>query len=365
METLLTCLMGLEEYVLKELEKWGYRGKVVGKGRIVSNIPIPLANYTLRTVERVLLLLDVESSVKTLEDIKKVAENIEWDDFLDTLHSFAVRSERFGTHPFRSVDVEREIGGVIVEWFIQKHGKRPPVNLENPWVTVRVDVINDTVYFGLDTTGKALHRRGYRVYEHPASLNATLASALLMESGWKDLLLDPMAGGGTIPIEAYLGKRNIPHFFFRNFDFERWGLWNIWRWRRKVRKKIRWITDDIYGSDLFKKHVLGCRINALSAGAKIKCFQWDASKIHKLPFTPEHIVTNPPYGLRIADPRKVDILYRDFAYSAVKAGSKEIVAISTKWKRFAQYLENAGFDVKIKGKVLYGKLPVRIVIALR
>lgn len=51
----------------------------------------------------------------------------------------------------------------------------------------------------------ARHRRGARVTSGPAPLRETLAAQLVMLSRWdarSEPLVDPMAGGGTIPIEA-------------------------------------------------------------------------------------------------------------------------------------------------------------------
>ena len=365
---LLTSLVGLEHHVLQELANLGFRGEVLRKGRIlVRKGKIPLFNYSLRTVERVIELIDVEYGVGSLKEIKDIVASIDWDEYIPIERSFAVRTERIGEHDFRSLDVEREAGGVIVEWFLERYGRRPPVNLEDPWITVRVDVDEDVVFVGLDTTGgRALHRRGWRVYHHPASLNATLASAMIMESHWKDVLYDPMAGGGTIPIEAELGSRRIPHFFFRSFAFERWGRWNVWKWRRRLRKRIRWTVDRFYGSDKFRKHVRGCKENVKSAGAgRVRCFRWDATRLEDLPFTPSFIVTNPPYGLRIANPRAVYELYAGFAESARIAGVEEIVLITTKWKKMRGFLEGSGFSVELRGDILYGRLPVKLMVARR
>ncbi|NPA86652.1 MAG: class I SAM-dependent RNA methyltransferase [Candidatus Diapherotrites archaeon] len=362
---LLTSLVGLENYVLEELRGFGLRGKVLRKGRIlVKSKKTPLLNYASRTVERVIELIAVEE-VHSLREIVQVVQSIDWDQYIPLDHSFAVRTERIGKHDFRSIDVEREAGGAIVDWFLERYGRRPPVNLENPWVVVRVDVDGDTLFVGLDSTGeRALHRRGWRVYHHPAALNATLASAMLMESRWEGVLLDPMAGGGTIPIEAELGRRHVPHFFFRDFAFERWGKYNVWRWRLRLRKKIRWIADDIYGADLFWKHVRGCGENVRSAGARrVSCLRWDATRLEELPFTPKYVVTNPPYGLRIARPEVVYELYREFARSAKAAGVERIVLITTKWKKMLESLEGAGFSAEVKGEILYGKLPVKLIVA--
>src|SRR5437867_8727901 len=58
---------------------------------------------------------------------------------------------------------------------------------------------------GIDIGGGARHRRGARVVMGPAPLRETMASQLIMLSRWDartEPLVDPMAGGGTIPIEA-------------------------------------------------------------------------------------------------------------------------------------------------------------------
>jgi 23S rRNA G2445 N2-methylase RlmL len=58
---------------------------------------------------------------------------------------------------------------------------------------------------GIDIGLGARHRRGSRVAAGPAPLRETLAAQLIMLSRWdarSEPLVDPMAGGGTIPIEA-------------------------------------------------------------------------------------------------------------------------------------------------------------------
>lgn len=58
---------------------------------------------------------------------------------------------------------------------------------------------------GIDIGGGARHRRGARVAAGPAPLRETMAAQLIMLSRWdarSEPLVDPMAGGGTIAIEA-------------------------------------------------------------------------------------------------------------------------------------------------------------------
>jgi len=58
---------------------------------------------------------------------------------------------------------------------------------------------------GIDIGGGARHRRGARVAGGPAPLRETMAAQLILLSRWDartEPLVDPMAGGATIPIEA-------------------------------------------------------------------------------------------------------------------------------------------------------------------
>jgi putative N6-adenine-specific DNA methylase len=58
---------------------------------------------------------------------------------------------------------------------------------------------------GIDLGAGARHRRGARVAMGPAAMRETMAAQLIMLSRWDartEPLVDPMAGSGTIPIEA-------------------------------------------------------------------------------------------------------------------------------------------------------------------
>ena len=78
----------------------------------------------------------------------------------------------------------------------------------------------------IDIGGGARHRRGTRVTAGPAPLRETLAAQLVMLSRWDartEPLVDPMAGGATIPIEAAglavgAAVRRPQHLPFRFLD---------------------------------------------------------------------------------------------------------------------------------------------------
>ena len=364
MRLLLTCVPGLEPFVEEEMRAFGKRARTLRQGRLETKgrrKDVVRLNLLARTVERVVVLLDVRN-VGSLDEIYRAARDVPWEEWIPIDAPFAVRSERMGKHTFTSVDIAATVGQAVIDRFMEIHGRRPPVDLRHPKVIARADLDEEKLFLGVDTTGdRALHRRGWRRYVHPANLNPTIAQALIMASGWREreTLLDPMCGGGTIPIEAGLRAMNVPHSRWRRFAFEDLPAFSGLR----VDVKTRNMDLSLFGSDLFEKHVRGARMNAESAGVDAHFFRHDARRIHELPFAPDVIVTNPPYGLRIANPRVVLRLYDEFARSASLAGVGRIVALSARWAELAESLEAAGYSVeKVRG-VLYGRLHTAIIRA--
>jgi len=69
---------------------------------------------------------------------------------------------------------------------------------------IDVSIRKDQAVVTLDTTGRGLHRRGYRTWTGGAPLRETLAAALVQLSFWEAgrVLADPCCGTGTILVEA-------------------------------------------------------------------------------------------------------------------------------------------------------------------
>jgi putative N6-adenine-specific DNA methylase len=89
------------------------------------------------------------------------------------------------------------------------HGVEAVLDPESPDVVFVVRRVGNPearrTVVGFDIGGGARHRRGARVAMGTAPLRETMASQLIMLSRWDvrtEPLVDPMAGGGTIPIEA-------------------------------------------------------------------------------------------------------------------------------------------------------------------
>ncbi len=372
MQFLITTMVGLEETTLKHVrESFGLSGEKQRNGRVIIEGEMEDAVrlvYAGRTFERVMILLDVVENVHTLDDVYRAVRSIEFGEFFGPEKTFACRSDRMGEHSFTSLDIERTAGQAVVDYFMEREGKRIRANLGDPDVIVRADLDGDVLYISLDLVGyNAMHRRGYRVYDHPAAMNAALASSMLLESGWNPLkkLLDPFAGGGTIPIEAALWARNVPWFRFRNFLFERSNIIDptiVSEIREELEGKINERKIEAVGIEKYEKHVRGALRNVESAGVAdtvvikkgdARAFEEDA----------DVIVTNPPYGNRIANPRVVYDLYYDFAERAAEQGIPTILTITSRWKWMEDALKNAGYTIEKSKFVLYGKLHTHMIRA--
>ena len=212
---IVTTTWGLEDVTASEVRELGAQVIKTLPGKVIAEAPfefVYLANYVLRTAEKVYIYL-VHGTIEDLKDIKSLSEEIDLSKYINGNETFGVKTKRFGSHPFTSIDVNRIVGEVIRRKF------RLSVYLDNPDLEIKTWVIENIFIAGINTTGYSLYRRGYRIYQHPAPLKPTISSLLVRLSGWKPdkSLLDPMCGSGTIPIEAALMGRNVPSGYFRPY----------------------------------------------------------------------------------------------------------------------------------------------------
>ncbi|ADP77454.1 putative RNA methylase [Methanothermus fervidus DSM 2088] len=352
---------GLEEVVKQELQNC-YKVKIekAERGRVYfrgSEKLIPDLNYWGRYWERVVWLLH-KDEVKDLEEIYKKVRSIDFS-FIKPNQSFAIRSKRFGEHDFTSMDIARVAGQAVIDSYLSSKNKRLEVNLDEPDVIVRVELIDNLLLVGIDTTGDdGLHKRGYRIYQHPAPLNPVIAASMVKISSWKinETLVDPMCGSGTILVEAAFIGKNIPPGHLRDFAYKK--LFDM----EPTQKKIREVDLNLIGIEKFKKHVEGCKKIVKNLGLDIKIFQGEAERMHEYVENVDVIVTNPPYGLRIGRKYITKKLYKDFlkeAYNILPSHGR--IVFITPMKRFMRKIANKiGYDINKEIKIEYGKLPASI-----
>jgi putative N6-adenine-specific DNA methylase len=135
-----------------------------------------------------------------------------------------------------------------------------------------------------------------------------------------------MCGGGTIAIEAALMALDVAPGVKRTFGFQKLSWYDGPTWQRikqTAQRRIRPPTfAHIYASDKEASSIATCRANLAAAGvAGAIALERADVLVRAAPEPAGVIVTNPPYGVRLADsavlaafyPRLGDALKQRFA----------------------------------------------------
>ena len=257
---------GLQSYALVEVRAAPDAALDVARQmRSVHHVLAPLYTFTLST--------DGEAALQTIHDTVRSLDVTA----METANTFRASSVRQGEHDFTSVDVQKWAGGALDARY------DAAVDLEEYDVEVRVDVRDDRCLVSTQHTREALSRRQLDGYQPRAALKANVAYALLRLAHLDappDVLLDPFCGSGTILLEA----------------------------------ADRWPEMDGYGNDWNDEAVAGARENVERAGHADRLTIRKGDVWHLADtfddVTADLIVTNPPFGVRMASSMDFYPFYR-------------------------------------------------------
>ena len=311
----------------------------------------------LRTADRILIKL-AQFKATTFEELFQGVYAVEWADILSPDAFIHVVGKSVKSTLFSVPDCQSITKKAIIEKLKLKFGKEifPEDGAE---YRISVSILKDIVTVTLDTSGAGLHKRGYRSLAGEAPLKETLACSLLLLSYWRGerLLVDPLCGSGTIPIEAAMIALDIAPGMNRGFAAERWQNFDydaFERARDEAKQRVR--TDlnlNIYGSDIDPKAIELAMRHAEEAGVDeyIRLKQMnvaDLSSKEKYGF----IVTNPPYGERLGESREAEELYRVMGktFSALDTWSFYIITSNPYFEK------NFGRKADKRRKLYNGKL---------
>lgn len=360
---LITTERGFEGVAEREIwELTGRRAEPAGEGRLLveaEHVHLLTLNYRSFTLHRVVLLL-LQEEVDGLGEIYGAASEVAYEELIAPEQSFAVKAERLGEHPFTSQQVAAAVGQAVIDRYLRERGVRLRVNLREPEVLVRVELRGRVLRLGIDTTGRSLHRRGYRAYLHPAPLKPTVASALLRVAEWRrdEALIDPFCGSGTVCIEGVRWAWGMPNLLRRDslllWKLRFLPLRELERLADEAEAMVRRCGLEVRGCDISPKHLQGARQNAARAGVEegLRLFQCDA---RRLEYTQDVVVSNLPYGVKLGSPRKVAKLYADFGRALFSGSWRRAVLLTARPELFPAE-PDASFEVTL------GALPAEVLV---
>jgi 23S rRNA (guanine2445-N2)-methyltransferase / 23S rRNA (guanine2069-N7)-methyltransferase len=277
-----------------------------------------------RTASRVLATI-AEVDAPDPDAMHAALMQLPWEDHLGAEGTFAV--DVVGEPPrwlrntqFAAVRAK----DAVADRFRERSGQRPSVDTASPDVRISLRFARERVTVGIDLSGDPLHRRGYRQAGVEAPLKENLAAALLLRAGWPAIaaedgaFYDPMCGSGTLVIEAALiAARIAPGLLRRRFGFERWRMHDETAWqalRREAeaaRRLDELVPGRCAGSDRDQAAVRASLANANRAGLgnHLVFERRDLANLSATRHERGLVLVNPPYGVRIGDPERIEALY--------------------------------------------------------
>jgi 23S rRNA (guanine2445-N2)-methyltransferase / 23S rRNA (guanine2069-N7)-methyltransferase len=279
-----------------------------------------------RIANRVLFPI-TQFPAKTPEALYEGIRAIHWEAHLKNSGTLAVDFKSS-----RSVITHTKYGALkvkdgIVDYFRDKTGNRPSVELNTPDIRVNVFVLNNEAKVSLDLSGESLHRRGYRTEGVLAPLKENLAAAILVKAGWPAIaesggsIIDPMCGSGTLLIEAALiAADSAPRLLRPYYGFLKWEQHQPEVWERLIHEAEEKEREGfekmppIIGYDADASAIQSALKNVTRAGMtgmihfeKRELTRFVPSK--KASSKPGMIIVNPPYGKRIGETLELKPLY--------------------------------------------------------
>ena len=199
------CLLGIEGIAADEFRRMGFESVTAENGRVLLEGDFNMlarANINSRFCERILINMG-EFRASTFTELFDGVKSLPWEEFIGREDAFPVTGYSINSALFSIPDCQSIIKKAIVERLKTKY------NISwfeetGPEYKIKFSIMKDTATLMIDTSGDALHKRGYRRNSNAAPLKETLAAAMcdLARIFPDTKLFDPFCGSGTILIEA-------------------------------------------------------------------------------------------------------------------------------------------------------------------
>lgn len=344
LQLIATSAFGLESVVARELHNLGYDNVKTENGRVLfSAAPAAIArcNLWLRSADRLLVQIG-QFPAQSFDELFEGTKHLPWSDWLPENANFPVQGKSIKSRLFSVSDCQAIVKKAMVE-SLKGQYRRQWFEENGPRFKVEVSLLGDIATLTLDTSGPGLHKRGYRQLVHSAPLKETLAAAMVQLSRWKPdrAFIDPFCGSGTLAIEAALLGRNMAPGMLRHFDAEDWARLPsaIWIQARQEASDLARPHRNlgIFGFDIDPDAVSMARYHSSQAGLG-NAVHWERKAVKDVQsrFHYGYVVTNPPYGERLADQKILPEIYRGLEnlFSHLNTWSHSVLSADMRLEKF-------------------------------
>ena len=398
MKALAITSHGIEDITALEIKELTSSKAEVKDSCVIFNIKkledLCLLCYKAQSVEKILFLLDNFNFKDFNKEIKKVISKIDFSKWLNKTTTFRVTCKKIDNENLHSEETAASVGALIIKNIKKNKKYNQKVELDNPDITFLIFINKNQAYFGIDFSGRDLHKREYKLFAHPASLRSTIAYSLLRIAGLKEkqIMLDPFCHSGEIPIEAALFTTNFPVNYYSKekfafLKFKPFKKFNFTKFFKDIDKKISKpksqkskISEGLENSKNFKsKPLVNCfdnkttNLNAAKKNAKIagihKALNFSRMETEFLEIklekqSADKIITHPPDPTRTANPKDIEKLYDEFFYQSEFILKKQgkILTITKSTDLLKEAAEKYKFKPEQEREVWSGKQKFEVVV---
>ncbi|GAA0236332.1 THUMP domain-containing class I SAM-dependent RNA methyltransferase [Metaclostridioides mangenotii] len=319
------CFFGMEKMLAREIKDLGFEIIKTEDGRITyktDEAGIAKSNIWLRCAERIHLKV-AEFEARSFDELYENTKRVNWASFIPFGAEFPIsKASSIKSKLHSTPDIQSIVKKAVVDSLKKSYLESGLLKEDKEKYPIFVFIHKDKVVITIDTTGDALHKRGYREKANKAPIRETLAAGLVYLTPWRPgrTLVDPMCGSGTILIEAAMIGLNMAPGLNREFISEKWRTYDKQFWwdvRREAFDKIDSSEDfKIKGYDIDEESIEIAKENAEIAGVE-DYIDFEVGDVTKFKSDEEYgfIITNPPYGERLEDKDSIKQLYKEIGYA--------------------------------------------------
>lgn len=316
---LITCGKGISHILQQEIIDLGFKPVQVNllsvelKGTMRDCMYL---NLHLRTANKVLFLLKRFTAAHP-NQLYNAISKIPWEDYISPSGYISVTSHINNRFILDTRFGNQKVKDAIVDRIFSQRGKRPDSGPQRDGTVVYLHWENDDCHLYIDTSGETISKHGYRRIPFKAPLRESLAAALIKSTCWKPgmPLLNPMAGSGTLAIEAALIATQTPPGLLRgNFGFMHLRDFqsDLWESLKSEAKKMvrKEIESKILVNDQSLEAIRASKKNAQWAGVE-NLLEFHTGDFRKIPIPepPGVVILNPEYGERLGEVKQLTDVY--------------------------------------------------------